>query len=42
MNLPETRPSLLLRVRDPGDRAAWDEFSEIYRPVIMRLARVSG
>ncbi len=36
---PETRPSLLVRVRDPADRAAWEEFVEIYRPVILRLAR---
>ncbi len=36
---PETRPSLLIRVRDPADRAAWQEFVEIYRPVILRLAQ---
>jgi len=36
---PETRPSLLIRVRDPADQAAWREFVEIYRPVILRLAR---
>ena len=36
---PETRPSLLIRVRDPGDQVAWLEFVEIYRPVILRLAR---
>jgi RNA polymerase sigma-70 factor (ECF subfamily) len=36
---PETRPSLLIRVRDPADQAAWQEFVEIYRPVILRLAR---
>lgn len=42
MNLPETRPSLLIRVRDQEDRDAWDEFSEIYRPVIVRLARFKG
>lgn len=42
MNLPETRPSLLIRVRDQEDRDAWDEFSEIYRPVIVRMARFKG
>ena len=42
MNLPETRPSLLIRVRDQQDHGAWDEFSEIYRPVIIRLARFKG
>ncbi len=36
---PETRPSLLIRVRDPADQAAWQEFAEIYRPVILRFAR---
>ena len=39
---PETRPSLLVRVRDPADRAAWQEFVEIYRPVILRLAQRKG
>ena len=39
---PETRESLLLRVRDPEDQAAWHEFVEIYRPVILRLARQKG
>lgn len=42
MNPPETRPSLLLRVRDPTDREAWAEFSEIYRPVICRIAHFKG
>jgi RNA polymerase sigma factor (sigma-70 family) len=39
---PETRPSLLIRVRDPADDAAWREFVEIYRPVILRLAQQKG
>jgi len=39
---PETRASLLIRVRDPTDQLAWDEFVEIYRPVILRLARQKG
>ena len=43
MNLtPETRASLLIRVRDLADHAAWHEFVEIYRPVILRLARRKG
>lgn len=42
MTVPETRPSLLLRVRDPADREGWYEFSEIYRPVICRMARFKG
>ena len=39
---PETRASLLVRVRDPSDQAAWYEFVEIYRPIILRLARQKG
>lgn len=39
---PETRPSLLIRVRDASDHQAWYEFTEIYRPVIYRLARARG
>lgn len=40
--VPETRPSLLIRVRDPADQPAWHEFVEIYWPVIVRLARQNG
>jgi len=40
--IPETRASLLIRVRDPTDQAAWHEFVEIYRPVILRLAQKKG
>jgi RNA polymerase sigma-70 factor (ECF subfamily) len=40
--LPETRNSLLLRVRDPADQEAWEAFTAIYRPVIYRLARRRG
>ena len=39
---PETRVSLLIRLRDPSDQEAWAEFVEIYRPVIWRLARAKG
>ena len=39
---PETRQSLLIRVRDPADHAAWQEFVEVYRPVILRLASQKG
>ena len=41
-SIPDTRASLLIRVRDPADQAAWHEFVEIYRPVILRLARQKG
>lgn len=33
---------MLIRVRDPADQAAWHEFVEIYRPLILRLARQRG
>jgi RNA polymerase sigma factor (sigma-70 family) len=37
-----TRPSLLLRIRDAGDRAAWEEFVGLYAPLIYRFARRRG
>ncbi len=40
--LPETRSSLLVRVRNPSDAEAWHEFASIYRPAIYRLARRRG
>jgi RNA polymerase sigma factor (sigma-70 family) len=39
---PETRASLILRLRDSGDVVAWEEFVAIYRPVIVRLAVARG
>jgi RNA polymerase sigma factor (sigma-70 family) len=39
---PSTRPSLLARIRDPGDGRAWAEFLEIYTPLVHRLARRKG
>ena len=42
MTAPETRPSLLLRLRDARDQQAWDEFWEIYQPLILRLVRRQG
>lgn len=39
---PETRPSLLLRLRNPQDEQAWCEFLQIYEPLIERLARQRG
>ena len=38
----ETRESLLIRLSGERCDRAWDEFSEIYRPMIVRLARQSG
>jgi len=31
---PTTQPSLIVRLRDPGDRDAWQRFVELYAPVI--------
>ena len=39
---PETRPSLLVRLKDPADDEAWIEFTEIYRPLVCRLAARRG
>jgi RNA polymerase sigma factor (sigma-70 family) len=39
---PTTRPSLVLRLRDSEDGAAWAEFVEIYEPLIYRLAVNKG
>jgi RNA polymerase sigma factor (sigma-70 family) len=37
-----TRPSLLLRLRDPGDDRAWVEFVDLYAPLIRRVALRGG
>ena len=34
---PETRLSLLARLRDPTDQEAWREFTAIYQPLVLRL-----
>ena len=39
---PETRDSLLMQVRDPANREAWEQFAQIYRPVIYRIAVARG
>ena len=39
---PTTRRSLVLRLRNPGDEAAWAEFVDIYQPLVYRLARNKG
>ena len=39
---PETRASLILRLRSAADVAAWDEFSEIYAPAVFRVASRHG
>jgi len=39
---PETRPSLMLRLREPADQQAWSEFVSIYEPLVLRLMRQRG
>ncbi len=39
---PETRQSLLVRLHDADDETAWEEFCEIYEPLIYRIARSQG
>jgi len=41
-NSPKTRASLILRLRHPEDAVAWEEFVEIYQPLVFRLARAKG
>jgi len=39
---PETSDSLLIRVSDSNDRAAWERFVAIYRPMVYRIGRRAG
>lgn len=38
----ETRPSLLVRLRDPRDAGAWEQFVAAYGPLVYRSARRRG
>jgi RNA polymerase sigma-70 factor (ECF subfamily) len=40
--IPPTRASLLVRLREPRDEAAWREFVERYGPVVYGYARKQG
>ncbi len=40
--IPPTRASLLVRLRDAQDEAAWSRFVEIYGPLIYHYARKQG
>lgn len=42
MNTPDTRPSLILRLRDAGDQRAWMDFWRVYEPLILRIVRRKG
>jgi RNA polymerase sigma-70 factor (ECF subfamily) len=39
---PQTRASLLIRLRDRSDQLAWNEFVAVYGPVIYGFARKRG
>ncbi len=39
---PATRQSLIVKLRDPADSAAWSEFVSLYEPLVYRLARRKG
>ena len=39
---PETRASLILRLKNPSDMQAWQEFVEIYQPIVRSLASRKG
>ncbi|MBX3419851.1 MAG: sigma-70 family RNA polymerase sigma factor [Pirellulaceae bacterium] len=39
---PDTRPSLLLRLAEPADQVAWEDFVQIYEPVVVRMAMRRG
>src|SRR5262245_32766162 len=41
-DIPDTRASLLIRLRQPGNQDAWREFASLYEPLIYRLAQRKG
>src|SRR5436190_19491571 len=40
--IPSTRPSLLVRLRDARDEAAWGQFVDLYAPLVYAYARRQG
>lgn len=40
--IPETRHSLLVRLKNSDDQQAWDEFVRMYQPVVYRVAASRG
>src|SRR5690242_20363160 len=38
----ETRASLIVRLPDPADARAWDEFAAVYASLVYRLGRRHG
>src|SRR4051794_27022112 len=41
-DFPDTRASLLVRLRDPRDETAWVEFVQLYAPLVYAYARKQG
>src|SRR5881227_2134577 len=41
-DFPRTRASLLVRLRDPQDEAAWRDFVDLYAPLVYGYARKQG
>ena len=39
---PETRDTLLTRLRNPADQQAWGDFAQLYQPLILRFAMSRG
>jgi RNA polymerase sigma factor (sigma-70 family) len=42
IELPHTRHSLLVRLKDPGDHTAWRTFIDVYAPAVFAFARRQG
>jgi RNA polymerase sigma-70 factor (ECF subfamily) len=40
--IPDTRASLLVRLRNPQDETAWTEFVDLYAPLVYAYARKQG
>src|SRR5438445_353223 len=40
--MTQTRSSLLRRVRDPADRASWEEFIALYEPLLLAYVLKKG
>ena len=39
---PDTRETLLARLKDPEDQVAWNDFVALYEPLILRVAQRRG
>lgn len=42
MMVPDTRNSLIIRLPDSGDTQAWEQFAQLYEPLVFRFARSRG